>query len=155
MLSVPIQENVLDIEPKFGPFTARQIITIVIGLGLAVGIGVWTWFVLGIPVSSMNWLIYLVAIPTALIGFVRPYGMKFEQFFPRWLSFETEDQKVCYSSSVALMDRDEPKEILERKAMTKKASRKDSEEWLWPSCELLSPTKIVIGGPEHAIEKRR
>lgn len=155
MLSVPIQESVLEVEPKFGPFTARQIAAIVTGLGLAIAVGVWTWFVLGVPVSSMNWLIYLIAIPTALVGFVKPYGMRFEQFFPRWLSFETEDQHVCYASSVALLDVAEPEELRRAKSATRKSSAKDSEQWLWPGCELLSPTSIVIGGTEHAIEKRR
>lgn len=155
MLSVPIQESVLDVEPKFGPFTARQIVAIVVGLGLAVAVGVWTWFVLGVPVSSMNWLIYLIAIPTALVGFVKPYGMKFEQFFPRWLSYETEDQHTCYSSSVALLDREASAEEREHRAAARKSSSKDSQGWLWPCCELLCPTSIVIGGSDHAIEKRR
>lgn len=153
MLSVPIQESVLEVEPKFGPFTARQIVAIVAGLGLAIAAGMWTWFVLGIPISSMNWIIYLIAVPIGLVGFIRPYGMKFEQFFPRWLDFQTEDQHVCYASSVALLDLDEPEESRTSRAATRKSSARDSEEWLWPGCELLSPTSIVIGGCEHGIEK--
>lgn len=153
MLSVPIQESVLEVEAKFGPFTARQVVTIAIGLALSVAVGCWTWFVLGIPVTSTNVLLYVIAIPTALIGFVKPYGMRFEQIFPRWFSHAFDDQRIRYASSVALMDADE-REKHARERMRRKASRKDSEAWLWPGCELMSPTAIVNGGEQHAIATR-
>lgn len=152
MLSVEIQEDVFAVEAKIGPFTTRQAFSCAVGIGLAIAAGCWLWFCFGISLASVPVLIYMIAIPAGLIGFVSPFSMPFERFFPRWFAHEFENQKVCYASSVALLDADD--EVLKRERATlKRDSRRNSEAWLWPGCELLRPSEIVYTANPHLLER--
>lgn len=80
MIDIRIPKEVRQYEAKFvGPLTKRQTICAAIGLPICVGI----YNVLK-PYVSVDIIGFFLLVPAAIIllfGWVKPYGMKFEQFF--------------------------------------------------------------------------
>ena len=80
MIEVKIPQEISQYEAKMvGPFTMRQAIC-----GLAAIVASWTLRAhLGNILSqdALISLIVLVCIPLGLIGWIKPYGMRFELFF--------------------------------------------------------------------------
>ncbi|MCL2322244.1 MAG: PrgI family protein [Oscillospiraceae bacterium] len=97
MLSVAVHKDVSEYQPKiFGKLTSRTLISIVCAIGFSLLSAVYLVFVLKVSVSDNVWLIYAVSIPFWLIGFAKPYGMKFEEFFPAWLRHQLTNGRIMY-----------------------------------------------------------
>lgn len=80
MIEVEIPNDIKDYEPKIlGPFTLRQIIC-VIGIAITSAAG---YIILNkFFDNGLRVIIPMVLdVPWALIGYYKPYGMKFEKYF--------------------------------------------------------------------------
>lgn len=79
-IDIRIPKEIRRYEAKFvGPLTMRQ--TICVGIGLPVCIGLYNILKYAVPRDLMLIVLLLPAAVTFLFGWVKPYGMKFEQFF--------------------------------------------------------------------------
>lgn len=79
MIEIKIPKEVTKYEAKLiGPFTSRQCVALVIFVPLAVLTYNFARAYLGASVAP--YLCCIVAAPGALFGWVKPYGMKFEEF---------------------------------------------------------------------------
>ncbi len=80
MIDIRIPKEIRRYEAKFvGPFSMRQ--TICLGIGLPICIFLYN--VLR-PIISRDLMMFVLLLPAAaifLFGWVKPYGMRFEQFF--------------------------------------------------------------------------
>ncbi len=80
MIDIRIPKEIRQYEAKFvGPFTMRQ--TICVGVGLTVCILIYNVLK---PFISRDLMMFFLLLPAAaifLFGWVKPYGMRFEQFF--------------------------------------------------------------------------
>lgn len=80
MITIRIPKEIRQYEAKFvGPFTMRQ--TICICVGLPICILIYNCLHAFISRDLMGFFLLLPAATTFLFGWVKPYGMKFEQFF--------------------------------------------------------------------------
>ena len=80
MIEVKIPQEITQYDAKIvGPFSARQAI---FG-GCAVGIGylVYNQFHTMLSREQLVAIIFFVSVPFGLLGWARPYGMRFEKFF--------------------------------------------------------------------------
>lgn len=80
MIEVKIPQEIRQYDAKMiGPFSFRQAICGVAAIGIAY---ILNRFLKGVvPQDALIGLIMLVCVPLALIGWVKPYGMRFEKFF--------------------------------------------------------------------------
>lgn len=80
MIDIRIPKEIRRYEAKFvGPFTLRQ--TICVGIGLPTCILLYNCL---LPFISRDLIIFFLLLPAAatfLFGWVKPYGMRFEEFF--------------------------------------------------------------------------
>lgn len=82
MIEVEMTDDIRKYETKtVGPFTTRQVISIVIGAAYSIPIG------LLIPVSMDNkiFIMIMLAVPAFLCGFIKMDGMPFEALAARML----------------------------------------------------------------------
>lgn len=80
MIDIRIPKEIRQYEAKFvGPFTMRQ--TICIGIGLPICILLYNGLHPFVSRDLMGFCLLLPAAAIFLFGWVKPYGMKFEQFF--------------------------------------------------------------------------
>lgn len=80
MITIRIPKEIRQYEAKFvGPFTMRQ--TICLGIGLPICILLYNGLHPFISRDLMGFCLLLPAAAIFLFGWVKPYGMKFEQFF--------------------------------------------------------------------------
>lgn len=80
MIDIRIPKEIRKYEAKFvGPFTMRQ--TICLGVGLPICIILYNCLHSFISRDLMGFVLLLPAAAIFLFGWVKPYGMKFEQFF--------------------------------------------------------------------------
>lgn len=101
MLSVAIHKDVSEYKPKVvGKLTTRTLVSILGALGASVIAGLYMNFVLGLNVDDYMFVIYAVSIPFWCIGFMRPEGMPFEQFFPLWLNHKFSTNRIFYVSTM-------------------------------------------------------
>lgn len=85
MLTVPVHKDIGEYEPKIiGKMTARTLICVGGALGLSVIAGVYMYFVIGVSPGDHMMVIYALSLPFWACGFLRPHGMKFEQFAMYW-----------------------------------------------------------------------
>ena len=85
MLSVPVHKDIGEYEPKIiGKMTARTLICVLGALGLSVIAGLYMYFVIGVNPRDYMMVIYALSLPFWACGFLRPHGMKFEQFAMYW-----------------------------------------------------------------------
>ncbi len=85
-LSVAVHKDISEYQPKIiGKMTARSLISITGACTASVAAALYMNFVLGLDPTRYMMVIYAVSIPFWLMGFIRPHGMPFEQFFPLWL----------------------------------------------------------------------
>ena len=81
MIEIEIPKDVRDYETKLlGPFTTRQLICAVCMAVLCILTYKGASSILGEESSLKIFFPIVVAIPFGLIGWVKPYGMKFEKF---------------------------------------------------------------------------
>lgn len=101
MLSVAVHKDVGEYEPKIiGKLTARTLVCIVGALGISVLAGFYMQFVLGISVSDNIMVVYAISLPFWACGFIRPKGLKFEQFAMLWLEHQLSDNRIFYTPSM-------------------------------------------------------
>ena len=67
-----------------GKMTARTLICVLGALGLSVIAGLYMYFVIGVNPGDYMMVIYALSLPFWACGFLRPHGMKFEQFAMYW-----------------------------------------------------------------------
>ncbi|MCH5209458.1 MAG: PrgI family protein [Oscillospiraceae bacterium] len=80
MIDIRIPKEIRQYEAKFvGPFTMRQ--TICVGVGLPICILLYNILRPLVSRDLMGFCLLLPAAAIFLFGWVKPYGMKFEQFF--------------------------------------------------------------------------
>ncbi len=100
-LSVVIHKDVAEYQPKIvGGLTGRTLVCIIGALGVSILAGVYLYFVLGLNVADNAWLIYMVSLPFWLCGFIKPKGMKFEEFASLWWRHQTADGRLPYIPSM-------------------------------------------------------
>lgn len=96
MLSVPVHKDIGEYEPKIiGKMTARTLICVLGALGLSVIAGLYMYFVIGVNPGDYMMVIYALSLPFWACGFLRPHGMKFEQFAMYWLGGLARHQPGC------------------------------------------------------------
>lgn len=111
MLSVPIQKDVGEYQPKIiGKMTARTLACVVGALGLSVGAGCYLYFVIGVDPGDWMIVIYAASLPFWAAGFIRPHGMKFEQFAAAWLNHRLSSNKLFYTPTLYDMAEEKHKE---------------------------------------------
>lgn len=80
MINIRIPKEIRNYETKFvGPLTMRQ--TICVAIGLIVCVFVYNICKAFIPRDLMLFILIFPAAAIFCFGWVKPYGMKFEQFF--------------------------------------------------------------------------
>jgi hypothetical protein len=103
-LSVVIHKDVAEYQPKLiGGLTTRTLICIVGALGMSILTGIYIYFVLGLNVADNAWMIYVVSMPFWLCGFIRPRGMKFEEYASLWLRHQISDNRLPHIPSMIKM----------------------------------------------------
>lgn len=101
MLSVAVHKDVAEYEPKIiGKLTGRTLICIAGALGISVLAGLYMQFVLGINVSENIMVVYAISLPFWACGFIRPKGLKFEEFAVLWLNHQLTDNRIFYTPSM-------------------------------------------------------
>ena len=101
MLSVAVHKDVAEYEPKIiGKLTGRTLICIAGALGISVLAGLYMQFVLGINVSDNIMVVYAISLPFWACGFIRPKGLKFEEFAVLWLNHQLTDNRIFYTPSM-------------------------------------------------------
>lgn len=111
MLSVPIQKDVGEYQPKIiGKMTARTLACVSGALGLSVATALYLYFVIGVDPGDWMIAIYAVSLPFWAAGFVRPRGMKFEQFAAAWLNHRLSSNKLFYTPTLYDMSEEKREE---------------------------------------------
>lgn len=100
MLSVAVHKDIGEYQPKLiGKMTTRTLASIAGALGASILAGLYIYFVLGLAVGDCMFVIYAVSLPFWACGFVRPSGMKFEEFVPLWLRANFTSDRIFYVPS--------------------------------------------------------
>ena len=103
MLNVPVQKDVSEYKSKvIGKLSGRALVTIIGAVGCAVLTAIWLWFVAGLNPSDFGWLLMIVAVPFWAVGFLKPSGMYFEEWLPRWLNHSLSNNALTYRSFAVL-----------------------------------------------------
>lgn len=82
MIEVPIPQDIREFEPKFiGPLTLRKFICL-LAMACVVYGGYYIEKAMGIEPMDQPWFM-IPALPLFFVGWVEPYGMKFEKFIAK------------------------------------------------------------------------
>lgn len=104
MVTRHTQKDVGHFESKLvGPFTTRQ--TIFIGAAAAVDIIVFNILkVTGIDTSNLITICGLIAVPFILFAYVKPYGMKMEEFLEQYYIYKIQAPSIRYAETHTWLD---------------------------------------------------
>ena len=130
MIEVKIPQEISQYEAKMvGPFTIRQ--AVCGGIGILLSWGIYNGLANVLPRETLVGIIFVLCVPLALIGWIKPYGMRFEKFFMGVL-FNTliSSSKRFFKSSDTIAniekdaDKSGPDEITDLAGRKRKVKRK-------------------------------
>ena len=130
MIEVKIPQEISQYEAKMiGPFTIRQ--AICGGIGIVTAWGLYNGLSDVLPRDAIVGIIFLICVPLGLIGWIKPYGMRFEKFFMGVLFntlISSAKRYFVSMNTVANMERapsaPETIEVTDKKGRTKKVKQK-------------------------------
>lgn len=83
VLSVTVQKDISSYKEKIAlGLSGRSLIAGILGIAVAIALGLFGMYVLNIDLDYLAYVIIVVIVPFWLIGFYRPQGMNFEDYFP-------------------------------------------------------------------------
>ena len=104
------QKDIGSYEPKFiGPLTLRQSIAVGIGVILCV----FACYLLkdfGMDMTTMFFICFIIMAPFVIFGFVKPYGMKAEEFVKEYYEYHIRRPNIRKYETVTDLDTFEWKE---------------------------------------------
>lgn len=124
MVTRHTQKDVGHFESKLiGPFTTRQ--TIFIGVAAAIDVIVFNIIrVLGMDVANMITICAVIDIPFIACAYIKPYGMKMEEFIEQYYIYKIQAPSIRYVETHTWLDdykeKLSPKEQKEKEKHEKK-----------------------------------
>lgn len=100
MLSVPVQEDLQNYKEKLIlGLSKRGLISVVGALFTTVLASVWLWLVFEINPSDFGFVLMVVSVPFWLVGFIKPSGMYFEDYFPKRMEVKFKKTYLLHESN--------------------------------------------------------
>ena len=98
-LQIPVQKDIGEYEEKIvGKLSLRTLVCVTLGFASAIATAAIIYFWVGIEVSNAAFPVMCASLPFWLAGFWRPFGMRLEQFIPRFAAHHLDDQSLLYRS---------------------------------------------------------
>lgn len=100
MLSLPIQKDIAEYEPKIiGKLTKRTLACTACAIGAALLTAFYLNAVICVEIDDWGWLVVAAALPFWAVGFWRPDGMKVEEWLPLWIKHALGKDRILYVSA--------------------------------------------------------
>ena len=100
MLSVPVQEDLQNYKEKLVlGLSKRGLISVVGALVATIVASIWLWLVFEVNPSDFGFVLMVVSVPFWLVGFIKPSGMYFEDYFPKRLEVKLKKTYLLHESN--------------------------------------------------------
>ena len=97
MLRVSIQEDINQFQEKIVlGLSKRGLLSVIGAIGTTLLLSLWLWFVFGVNPTNFGLVLMLVAAPFWCIGFIKPKGMYFEDYLPKYIEKKFKDRHLVH-----------------------------------------------------------
>ena len=97
MLRVSIQEDINQFQEKIVlGLSKRGLFSVIGAIGTTLFVSIWLWLVFGVNPTDFGFVLMIVAVPFWCFGFIKPKGMYFEDFFPKYLEKKFKDRHLIH-----------------------------------------------------------